>query len=243
MRPPPELVAGEVLVVEVFQLFRVLGLPPPDLIESVVLGVAAVLVGCSSKAAPPSNLKLDKHAPGIKRDVRILNGLLDTEHKAIAAYTASIPLLPQPASESSSSSQSHTTTTTTTRRQKKSDENPPLELLNPLASAAAAQFLSQELAHVTELKGLIKQAGGTPARPAPSYELGHPKTKEDVLMLLHGVEQAQMTAYLHAITVLTPGRLRGAAAAILANHAQQASVLRLDLGLRPVPSALVTGRE
>jgi hypothetical protein len=79
--------------------------------------------------------------------------------------------------------------------------------------------------------------------PARSYNLGQPQGKRDVLLLLHGIEQAQVAGYLKAITALSPGKLRAAAAAILANHAQQMSMLRLALGLPPVPSAFVTAHE
>jgi hypothetical protein len=170
--------------------------------------------------------------------VHVLNGLLALEYRAIAAYTASTPRLPQPPTPPTTVAQQPS------QQPAHSDPPPPaLELTLPLASAAAAHFLSQELAHVTELKGFIKQVGVHPVRPEPSYDLGHPRTKQDVLSLLRRIEEAQVAAYLDAVTALSPGKLRSAIAAILANHAQQLSVWRTELGLPPLPSAFVTGRE
>lgn len=199
------------------------------------LGTAAILAGCTSKVKQPSNVPLTKHTPGAKRDVKVLNGLLQLEYHAIAAYTACIPLLPHPAPPPPGSNPPPP---------KPPPKNPPpLELLLPLSYAAAQQFLSQELAHVTELRGFIHQAGGRREKPRPSYELGHPSSKDDVLHLLHRIEQTQLTAYLEAIPLLSPGKLRGAAAAIFANHAQHIAVWRFELGRRPVPSAFVDGSE
>ncbi len=116
-------------------------------------------------------------------------------------------------------------------------------LLAPDLTKAGGLFLNDELAHAGQLIGLIKQAGGKPNKPAPSYDLGHPQTSDDVLALLHEVERAQVAAYLEAIPQLAPGVLRQQVVAILANDAQHVAVLRASLGQPPVPSALVTGRE
>ncbi len=52
-----------------------------------------------------------------------------------------------------------------------------------------------------------------------------------------------MQGYLGVIETLTPKELRGATAAILANHAQHSSIIRLELGLPPVPSAFLYRRR
>ena len=104
-------------------------------------------------------------------------------------------------------------------------------------------FLTQELSHAGELGGLVKQAGGKPHKGRETYDLGHPRTEEDVLKLLHGIEHAQIDAYLDAIPKVSLGSTRAALAAMLANDAQHISVLRLSLGRRPIPTALVTGHE
>ena len=137
----------------------------------------------------------------------ILNGLLDTEHKAIAAYTAGIPLLAQPTAK------------------------------------AGQLFLNDELSHAGDLAGLVREAGGKPVKPAPSYPLGHPRNSEEVLMLLHAVERAQIAAYLNAIPRLEPGVVKQQVASILANDAQHVAVVRAALGQTAIPSAFVTGRE
>jgi hypothetical protein len=206
-----------------------------------LLGAAVLLAGCTSKVAAPSNVHIDKNAVGSPLDVTLLNELLGLEYRSIAAYTAAIPLLPQPKPVTKKAPPS--SLFAPPPAVKKHAPAPPLTLLVPLSYAAAQQFLTQELAHVTELKGFIKQAGGRPAKPAPSYPMGHPKSKQEVLDLLHHTEELLLASYHHAIPLLTPSSLRGAAAAIFGNHAQHTSVLRLDLGLHPIPSAFVTGPE
>jgi hypothetical protein len=118
-----------------------------------------------------------------------------------------------------------------------------ISLLRPPRVHAAKRFLQQELAHATALSDLARQAGGKPGKPRASYDLGHPRSGTDVLVLLHRVESAQLAAYLEMIPRLSGGRLRSAVAAIFANDAQHASVLRSQLGRPPVPAAFVTGDE
>jgi hypothetical protein len=166
---------------------------------------AVVLSGCGSPKSLHARVR--RLGPVARADVSILNGLLDLEHQAIAAYTAGIPLLA------------------------------------PAAVPAARKFLEQELSHAGELSGLVKQAGGKARKPAPGYDLGHPTSSRQVLALLHRIERSQLAAYLHAIPRLQPARVRAAAAAILANDAQHVSILRLELGLPPIPAPLVSGEE
>ena len=118
-----------------------------------------------------------------------------------------------------------------------------IPLLSPSGRKAGRLFLTQELSHAGELGGLVKQAGGKPHKGRETYNLGHPRTEEDVLRLLHKIERAQINAYLDAIPKVSLGSTRAALAAALANDAQHISVLRLSLGRRPIPTALVTGHE
>ncbi|MGI8505572.1 MAG: ferritin-like domain-containing protein [Solirubrobacteraceae bacterium] len=107
----------------------------------------------------------------------------------------------------------------------------------------AKQFLDEELQHTGELLSLIKAAKGKAPPRAASYDLGHSVDGAGVLALLHGLERAQINAYLDAIPKLAPGPVRAAAASILASDAQHIAILRLAQGLPPVPSAFVTGAE
>jgi hypothetical protein len=116
-----------------------------------------------------------------------------------------------------------------------------IPLLRPSAAKAAQQFLAHELAHAQALSDLVKKAGGKPGKPRPSYNLGHPTTDAQVLTLLRGLEDKQLTAYRRMIPLLSPGKLRSAVAAIFANDAQHVAVLREQLGEAPVPAAFVTG--
>jgi hypothetical protein len=116
-------------------------------------------------------------------------------------------------------------------------------LLEPATHKAGMLFLNDELSHAGALAGLIKAAGGKPIKPAPSYALGHPRSSREVLALLHEVENAQLTAYLDAVTRLEPGSVKQSVASILANDAQHVAVVRAALGQPAVPSAFVTGKD
>jgi Ferritin-like domain len=107
---------------------------------------------------------------------------------------------------------------------------------------AAKQFLGQEVTHASTLAGLIKQAGGKPVTPEPSYDLGRPR-EDDILALLHKLEADQLQGYIELIPALTKGKLRATAAAIMANDAQHLAVIRQQQGQPPIPSPFATGRE
>ena len=116
-------------------------------------------------------------------------------------------------------------------------------LLPPATVKAGQLFLNDELSHAGGIAGLIRAAGAKPPKPAPSYPLGHPRTGEEVLALLHAVERMQVSAYLDALPRLHPGTLKQQVASILANDAQHLAVVRAALHQPAVPSAFVTGRE
>jgi hypothetical protein len=116
-------------------------------------------------------------------------------------------------------------------------------LLAPAVTKAGALFLNDELEHAGALAGLIHAAGGKPIKPAPSYPLGHPRTSQEMLQLLHGIENMQISAYLDAIGRLSPGSVKQSIASIMANDAQHVAVVRAALGEPAVPSAFVTGRD
>src|SRR5262249_20114864 len=73
-------------------------------------------------------------------------------------------------------------------------------LLAPAVTKAGALFLNDELAHAGALANLIRAAGGMPIKPASSYPVGHPRTSQEVLQVLHRIENMQISAYLDAIT-------------------------------------------
>jgi hypothetical protein len=116
-------------------------------------------------------------------------------------------------------------------------------LLPPATVKAGKLFLNDELSHAGALSGLIRAAGGKPNKPAPSYELGHPRTSQEVLALLHRIEAAQIEAYLDALPRLAPSSVKRSVASIMANDAQHVAVVRAALGQPAVPSAFVSGRE
>ena len=118
-----------------------------------------------------------------------------------------------------------------------------IPLLDQPTAKAGQLFLNDEISHAGDVAGLVREAGGKPIKPAASFPLGHPRTSEEVLMLLHSVENAQIAGYLYAIERLEPGVVKQQVASILANDAQHVAVVRAALGRSAIPSAFVTGRD
>jgi len=118
-----------------------------------------------------------------------------------------------------------------------------IPLLAQPTAKAGQLFLNDEISHAGDIAGLVREAGGKPIKPAPSYALGHPRTSQEVLMLLHSVENAQIAGYLYAVQRLEPGVLKQQVASILANDAQHVAVVRAALGQPAIPSAFVNGRD
>lgn len=116
-----------------------------------------------------------------------------------------------------------------------------IPLLTGHLHKATKQFLDQDLDHAGELYRLIKQAGGDANKPAPSYDLGQPKGRRDLVQLLHDLEAQMVSLYLAAVPQLSPGSVRATIASILANDSQHVVVLRLALHEDPIPTAFVTG--
>ena len=116
-------------------------------------------------------------------------------------------------------------------------------LLAPAVTKAGALFLNDELAHAGALANLIRAAGGMPIKPSPSYPVGHPRTSQEVLQVLHRIENMQISAYLAAIGRLSPGSVKQSVASIMSNDAQHVAVVRAALHEPAVPAAFVTGRD
>jgi bacterioferritin (cytochrome b1) len=167
-------------------------------------GIAVMAAGCGGQT-PTVTRTISPAARSA--NVEILNLALDLEHKAIAAYTAGIPLL------------------------------------SGHAQKSAQRFLAQELQHADELFSLIRHQDGQPNKPQPTYDLGRPQSRKDVLQLLHEIERAQVRAYLAAIPEVTPGTYKSALGAILGSDAQHVALLRAALGTPPLAGAFVTGNE
>ncbi len=118
-----------------------------------------------------------------------------------------------------------------------------IPLLRDHNERAAKRFLRQELSHAAELTAAIRAGGGHAPGPGTRYDLGHPRGTGQVMDLLHGVERLAINAYLDALPKLPVGPLRAVAASILANEGQHIAIVRRNMGLDPVPAALVTGAE
>jgi hypothetical protein len=118
-----------------------------------------------------------------------------------------------------------------------------LPLLSHHNKRAAVRFLQHELDHITALEMLVQTAHTKPHSAKPSYDLGQPRGEAELLRLLRRVEALAIRAYVDAIPRLSAGAGRQTAASILAVEAQHISIIRRNLGLRPVPAPLVAGAE
>jgi len=116
-------------------------------------------------------------------------------------------------------------------------------LLSHHNERAAQHFLDQESSHLNDLAKLIRSAGGSPHGERPRYDLGNPRSETELLELLRRVEGQAVSTYLETIPRLVSGEARQTAISILAVEAQHLSIIRRNLGLRPVPSALVAGAQ
>jgi hypothetical protein len=115
-----------------------------------------------------------------------------------------------------------------------------IPLLSKTNAQAAVVWLSAEIQHTGELIALIKQAGGTAAPRANSYEIGRmPSNQAQALALLASLEQLQISYYLRIIAELQLPSARAAVSSILTNDAQHIALLRLVQGKPAVPSAFV----
>ncbi len=118
-----------------------------------------------------------------------------------------------------------------------------IPLLRRPQAKTARQFLNEELEHTGELLSLIKAAGGKAPPRAASYDIGQPRSAPGVLAVLQSLEALQIANYLDSIPRLSPAPIRAAVASILTTDSQHIAILRLSRGLRPVPSAFVSGTE
>jgi hypothetical protein len=113
-------------------------------------------------------------------------------------------------------------------------------LLDHHLAKAAAEWLSEEVQHTGKLITLIRQAGGTAAARANSYDIGpRPHGRAQTLRRLAGFEQLQLSFYLKTLPKFEQGSTRAAVASIFASDAQHLSLLRLVQDQTPVPSAFV----
>ena len=113
-------------------------------------------------------------------------------------------------------------------------------LLDRRIAKAATEWMSEELQHTGKLITLIRQAGGTAASRANSYDIGpRPRGQAQTLSLLADLEQLQLSFYLKTLPRLEQGSTRAAVASIFANDAQHLSLLRLVSDRTPAPSAFL----
>jgi rubrerythrin len=105
------------------------------------------------------------------------------------------------------------------------------------------QFLSQEKEHADALETAIRNAGGRPNRPKPSYDFPSVTDQAGTLKLATMIENIAIAAYLDAIPKLASGDLRATAASIVTNEAEHVAVLLGAQGRPQVPGAFVLGKR
>jgi bacterioferritin (cytochrome b1) len=116
-------------------------------------------------------------------------------------------------------------------------------LLGGFGQKIAGQLLAQELQHAGVLRKLVHDVDGHPHNPLAHYDFGQPRGRHQLLALLHGLERAQIAAYLHAIPRMSTPFLRQQLASLLANDAQHVVVLRTQQGIPGVPGPFLTAAE
>jgi hypothetical protein len=120
-------------------------------------------------------------------------------------------------------------------------------LLDGPALATTRRVLEQERRHTAALRSAIVRRGGRPNAPqsAAEYAQAFPRLTDRRVVLTFAVdlEDRVVRAYEEALPLLTAPELRRAAAAILTNEAQHASVMLEARGRSPIPTAFVTGLE
>ena len=79
----------------------------------------------------------------------------------------------KPRARHATSTSSTTCSTSSTWRSRRTP--PASRCWRPTMAKAGALFLNDELSHAGDLAGLVREAGGKPIKPAPSYALGHPR--------------------------------------------------------------------
>lgn len=106
----------------------------------------------------------------------------------------------------------------------------------------ATLFAEQEREHVQALNAALRDLGGRPPRPPDPGEiagLDELGSQDDALELMIGLEEDLVTLYNRAAARFAGDALLRLGMQIACNDAQHLTVLRQQLGRRPVPDALV----
>jgi rubrerythrin len=113
------------------------------------------------------------------------------------------------------------------------------------AVSMALEFLAQERQHVDQLTTQCRRLGGRPPRKARRLGRFGALNGSQAVTFLLGVERTALSVYYTELARVRDPALARVAAAIMANEAQHASLLREVLSpgdtMRAVPSAFVFG--
>lgn len=176
-------------------------------------GSAAFVAACGGGEAATSPATRAGGGTVAGGDLAILNGALDLENAAAAAYTAYIPLLSGPTRSHAILFRDH------------------------------EQEHADGVAQAIKDLGGTPNPARSEAEYTKALGLGGLRGQKTVLRAALGIENMAVAAYLDAIPKLSIGELRGTAAAIVTNQAEHISVLLSALGRPAVPEAFVTGER
>jgi Ferritin-like domain len=114
-------------------------------------------------------------------------------------------------------------------------------LLSGIELAYAQLFGQHQQEHETALKQLIAQHGGTPAPPAPAYNLPPFKTRDDAIRLLASSEDAGVAAALGLAPLYQNKDLLETAINAHNVEAEHAAIWRDIAGLPAAPDTVAKG--
>jgi hypothetical protein len=119
-----------------------------------------------------------------------------------------------------------------------------LPLLRGTRLAVAREFRAQDQEHVDALTKAIRGVGGETDGEASTLDFTGVKSEADFVAFIYELENSTVASHMSAIPELSLGSSNVLMASIVANEAQQLSMLRQALGARPlelVPEALENG--
>ncbi len=169
-------------------------------------GSSAALLGACGGGGAAADVDDDTQG-----DIDLLNGALELELEAVAAYTQGAELLSGEALDFGKQ------------------------------FAAQEQEHADALEVVIEDLGGTPAGAKSAEEYATELSFDELKSADDVLELAVEIENEAIAAYNKAVAALSQPDLRRTVYAIVANEAQHLSVLYAELGEPPVPDAFVTG--
>jgi hypothetical protein len=117
-------------------------------------------------------------------------------------------------------------------------------LLNGRELELITEISDNESSHVTSVKALVKQLGGTPVnKPSIKFPADTFKDKATFLKTASTFEEVGVTAYHGQVGLIKSGAVLGAAASIAGVESRHAAVLAALIGGNPFPAPIEKRRS